>query len=174
MFDPLVTPCPPLSPKSLLSLSLFLSLFLSPACHKMGKGIHVWVDETRPRLQGARLSAWELMRDGVPMHLIADNAAGHLMRTGKVDIVLFGADRVAENGDVANKIGTYKVCLQIVRVKKHKRVRCQWDISCCASASGCCAGERHPCVCGGSHKVSWIRLLGRYALCGLTTYVPCA
>ena len=73
------------------------------------KNVHVWVDETRPRLQGARLSAWELMRYGVPIHLIADNTAGLLMRSGKVDIVLYGADRVALNGDVANKIGTYKL-----------------------------------------------------------------
>jgi methylthioribose-1-phosphate isomerase len=79
------------------------------ACQEQGKQIHVWVDETRPRLQGARLTAWELMRAEVPMHLIADNAAGHLMRTGKVDVVVFGADRVAANGDVANKIGTYKL-----------------------------------------------------------------
>ncbi len=79
------------------------------ACQEQGKQIHVWVDETRPRLQGARLTAWELMRAEVPMHLIADNAAGHLMRTGKVDAVIFGADRVAANGDVANKIGTYKL-----------------------------------------------------------------
>ncbi|MCX6050559.1 MAG: S-methyl-5-thioribose-1-phosphate isomerase [Chloroflexi bacterium] len=79
------------------------------ACQEQGKPIHVWVDETRPRLQGARLTAWELMRAEVPMHLIADNAAGHLMRTGKVDVVIFGADRVAANGDVANKIGTYKL-----------------------------------------------------------------
>lgn len=79
------------------------------ACQEQGKSIHVWVDETRPRLQGARLTAWELMRAEVPMHLIADNAAGHLMRTGKVDVVIFGADRVAANGDVANKIGTYKI-----------------------------------------------------------------
>ncbi|CAI5736836.1 unnamed protein product [Peronospora destructor] len=77
-------------------------------CHAQGKNVHVWVDETRPRLQGARLSAWELMREGVPMHLIADNAAGYLMLAGKVDVVLFGADRVAANGDVVNKIGTYK------------------------------------------------------------------
>jgi methylthioribose-1-phosphate isomerase len=79
------------------------------ACQEQGKNIHVWVDETRPRLQGARLTAWELMRAEVPMHLIADNAAGHLMRTGRVDVVNFGADRVAANGDVANKIGTYKL-----------------------------------------------------------------
>ncbi len=81
------------------------------AAWEQGKKIHVWVDETRPRLQGARLTAWELMRDGIPCTLIADNAAGHLMRTGQVDIVLFGADRVAANGDVANKIGSYKLAV---------------------------------------------------------------
>ncbi|CAH0517397.1 unnamed protein product [Peronospora belbahrii] len=80
-------------------------------CHAQGKNVHVWVDETRPRLQGARLSAWELMREGVPIHLIADNAAGYLMLEGKVDVVLFGADRVAANGDVVNKIGTYKLAV---------------------------------------------------------------
>jgi len=76
-----------------------------------GKKVHVWVDETRPRLQGARLTAWELMRDSIPCTLIADNAAGQLMRTGKVDLVLYGADRVAANGDVANKIGSYKLAV---------------------------------------------------------------
>jgi methylthioribose-1-phosphate isomerase len=81
------------------------------AAHEQGKRIHVWVDETRPRLQGARLTAWELMRDNIPMTLIADNAAGHLMHTGRVDIVLFGADRVAANGDVANKVGSYKLAV---------------------------------------------------------------
>jgi methylthioribose-1-phosphate isomerase len=79
--------------------------------HQQGKRVHVWVDETRPRLQGARLTAWELMRYGIPMTLIADNAAGQLMRTGQVDLVLVGADRVAANGDVANKIGTYKLAV---------------------------------------------------------------
>jgi methylthioribose-1-phosphate isomerase len=62
-------------------------------------------------LQGAKLTAWELMRGGVPMHLICDSASGMLMRQGKVDLFLFGADRVAANGDVANKIGTYKACV---------------------------------------------------------------
>jgi methylthioribose-1-phosphate isomerase len=76
-----------------------------------GKQIHVWVDETRPRLQGARLTAWELMRDDIPCTLIADNAAGQLMRTGRVDVVLYGADRVAANGDVANKVGSYKLAV---------------------------------------------------------------
>jgi methylthioribose-1-phosphate isomerase len=79
--------------------------------HAQGKGVHVWVDETRPRLQGARLTAWELMRAGVPLHLVADSAAGHLMQRGRVDLFVFGADRVAANGDVANKIGTYKNCV---------------------------------------------------------------
>jgi methylthioribose-1-phosphate isomerase len=79
--------------------------------HELGKKIHVWVDETRPRLQGASLTTWELMRDAIPMTLIADNASGHLMRTGQVDIVLVGSDRTAANGDVANKIGTYKLAV---------------------------------------------------------------
>lgn len=79
--------------------------------HEQGKQIHVFVDETRPRLQGARLTAWELQRWGVPYTLIADNAAGHFMRTGQVDIVLVGSDRTAANGDVANKIGTYKLAV---------------------------------------------------------------
>jgi methylthioribose-1-phosphate isomerase len=79
--------------------------------HTQGKRLHVLVDETRPRLQGARLTAWELMRWGVPMTLIADNAAGHYMRIGKVNLVLVGSDRTAANGDVANKIGTYKLAV---------------------------------------------------------------
>jgi methylthioribose-1-phosphate isomerase len=80
-------------------------------CHKTGKNIHVWVDETRPRLQGSKLTCWELSRGGVPHHLMVDSASGILMRRGQVDVVLFGADRVASNGDVANKVGTYKVCV---------------------------------------------------------------
>lgn len=79
--------------------------------HEQGKQIHVLVDETRPRLQGARLTTWELQQLDIPFTLIADNAAGHFMRTGQVDIVFVGADRVAANGDVANKIGTYKLAL---------------------------------------------------------------
>jgi methylthioribose-1-phosphate isomerase len=79
--------------------------------HGQGKRIHVLVDETRPRLQGARLTAWELQQEDIPFTLIVDNAAGHFMRTGRVDIVLVGADRVAANGDVANKIGTYKLAV---------------------------------------------------------------
>lgn len=75
--------------------------------HRDGKRIHVWVDETRPLLQGARLTAWELGRLGIPMTLVVDAAAASLMSSGKVDLVITGADRVAANGDVANKIGTY-------------------------------------------------------------------
>ncbi len=79
------------------------------AAHEQGKRIHVWVDETRPFLQGARLTAWELQQAGIPCTLITDNMAGHFMSRGKVDIVLVGADRIAANGDVANKIGTYSL-----------------------------------------------------------------
>ncbi|WP_044277196.1 MULTISPECIES: S-methyl-5-thioribose-1-phosphate isomerase [Caldilinea] len=96
---------------SLATVGFGTALGVIYACAEQGKRVHVWVDETRPRLQGARLTAWELMRAEIPMHLIADNAAGHLMRTGQVDAVLFGADRVAANGDVANKIGTYKLAV---------------------------------------------------------------
>ena len=96
---------------SLATVDYGTALGVIRAAHEAGKNIHVWVDETRPRLQGARLTAWELMRDEIPMHLIADNAAGLLMWQGKVDVVLFGADRVAANGDVANKIGTYKLAV---------------------------------------------------------------
>ena len=77
------------------------------AAFDAGVRLHVWVDETRPRNQGASLTAWELGQHGVPHDLITDNAGGHLMQHGKVDLVLTGADRVTRNGDVANKIGTY-------------------------------------------------------------------
>jgi methylthioribose-1-phosphate isomerase len=79
--------------------------------HEQGKRVHVLVDETRPRLQGARLTAWELQQYGIPFDLIADGAAGYFMRTGQVQKVFFGADRVAGNGDVANKIGSYMLAL---------------------------------------------------------------
>ncbi|HEY9898504.1 MAG TPA: S-methyl-5-thioribose-1-phosphate isomerase [Pantanalinema sp.] len=75
--------------------------------HEAGKQLHVWVDETRPRLQGARLNAWELSRLGIPFTLITDNMAAHFMQRGRVDLVITGADRIAANGDTANKIGTY-------------------------------------------------------------------
>jgi methylthioribose-1-phosphate isomerase len=79
--------------------------------HLAGRSIHVWVDETRPLLQGARLTAWELQRLGVPFTVIADGAAGSLMARGQVDAVIVGADRIAANGDVANKVGTYSLAV---------------------------------------------------------------
>jgi methylthioribose-1-phosphate isomerase len=76
-----------------------------------GKRIAVIADETRPFLQGARLTAWELSKDEIPVTLITDNMAGHVMKQGKVDVVVVGADRIASNGDTANKIGTYMVAV---------------------------------------------------------------
>jgi S-methyl-5-thioribose-1-phosphate isomerase len=82
---------------------------LSPlfAAKRNNKNIFVYVDETRPRCQGSRLSAWELAQENIPHAVIADNATGHYMKDGKIDLVIVGADRIAANGDVANKIGTY-------------------------------------------------------------------
>jgi translation initiation factor eIF-2B subunit alpha/methylthioribose-1-phosphate isomerase len=73
-----------------------------------GKKPFVWVDETRPRLQGSRLTAWELVQEGIDHKVIADNAAGFLMERGEVDLAIVGADRITKNGDFANKIGTYE------------------------------------------------------------------
>src|SRR5205085_4798225 len=77
----------------------------------LGKRIAVIADETRPFLQGSRLTAWELNKDQIPVTLITDNMAGHFMKQGKVDAVVVGADRIAANGDTANKIGTYMVAV---------------------------------------------------------------
>jgi methylthioribose-1-phosphate isomerase len=82
-----------------------------------GKRVSVIVDETRPFLQGARLTAWELEQDGIPVTLITDNMSGHLMSRGEIDAVIVGADRVAANGDVANKIGTYMIA---VLARRHR------------------------------------------------------
>lgn len=81
------------------------------AAHQVGKKVHVYADETRPFLQGARLTAFELMNDKIPVTLIADNMAGFLMQQGKIDLVIVGADRIAANGDTANKIGTYSLAV---------------------------------------------------------------
>ncbi len=86
------------------------------ACHEravatQGPPIHVWVDETRPYLQGARLTAWECVREGIPATLITDNMAGFFMGQGQIDAIVIGADRVAANGDVANKIGSYSLAV---------------------------------------------------------------
>jgi methylthioribose-1-phosphate isomerase len=86
------------------------------AAVEAGKKIHVYADETRPFLQGSRLTAWELMKDGIPTTVISDNMAGAMMKQGKIDAIVVGADRIAANGDVANKIGTYTVA---VLAKEH-------------------------------------------------------
>ncbi|MBI2830458.1 MAG: S-methyl-5-thioribose-1-phosphate isomerase, partial [Chloroflexi bacterium] len=79
--------------------------------HEQGKKVKVYADETRPLLQGARLTVWELQKAGIPVTLITDNMAGYFMSQGKIDCVIVGADRIAANGDTANKIGTYSVAV---------------------------------------------------------------
>jgi methylthioribose-1-phosphate isomerase len=91
------------------------ALGIVQAAHHAERPLQVWVDETRPWLQGARLTAWELAQAGVPHSIIVDGAAGHLMARGEVDVVLVGADRVAVNGDTANKIGTYTLAVLAAR-----------------------------------------------------------
>ena len=86
------------------------------AAIEQGKKIHVYADETRPFLQGARLTAWELVKDGIPTTVISDNMSGAIMKQGKIGAIVVGADRIAANGDVANKIGTYTVA---VLAKEH-------------------------------------------------------
>jgi methylthioribose-1-phosphate isomerase len=81
------------------------------AAREDGKNIDVFADETRPFLQGARLTVWELQQDGIPTTLITDNMAGHFMKSGRIGCVVVGADRIAANGDVANKVGTYSVAV---------------------------------------------------------------
>jgi len=81
------------------------------SAHDQGKHIHVLVDETRPRLQGSRLTAWELQQYGIPFEIISDNMAGYFLHSGQAQKVFFGADRIAANGDIANKIGTYMLAL---------------------------------------------------------------
>ena len=81
------------------------------AAVEAGKKIDVFADETRPFLQGSRLTVWELQQDGIPATLITDNMAGHFLKSGRIGCVVVGADRIAANGDVANKIGTYSVAV---------------------------------------------------------------
>jgi methylthioribose-1-phosphate isomerase len=95
--------------------------------HEAGRRVHVFVDETRPVLQGARLTAWELEQAGVPCTLIADGVAASLMRAARIDVVFVGADRIASNGDFANKIGTYGVAV----LARHHDV----PLYCCAPSS---------------------------------------
>jgi methylthioribose-1-phosphate isomerase len=81
------------------------------SAHRAGKRLHVFVDETRPFLQGSRLTAWELQQEGIPYTVISDNRSGHLMARGEIDLAIVGADRIAACGDVANKVGTYTVAV---------------------------------------------------------------
>lgn len=87
------------------------ALGVARAAVEEGKDIHVYIDETRPLLQGARLTAFEMVRAGIPATLITDNCAGYLMKQGKIDLIVVGADRIAGNGDAANKIGTYSLAV---------------------------------------------------------------
>lgn len=96
---------------SLATVDYGTALGIIRIAHEEGKQIHAYLDETRPRLQGARLSAWELKQLGIPHTVIVDGASGHLMRTVGIDLCVVGCDRVAANGDTANKIGTYNLAL---------------------------------------------------------------
>jgi len=100
---------------SLAVPGLGTALGVIKAAHRAGLGVSVYADETRPRLQGARLTAWELVQEGIPGTLIADGVAATLLRDGKIDLVIVGADRIAANGDTANKIGTFGASLAAVR-----------------------------------------------------------
>lgn len=97
------------------------------AAFERDPSIHVLADETRPLLQGARLTAWELEQEGIPFSLITDSMSGHFMASGDVDVVVVGADRVAANGDVANKIGTYMVAVLAARHNIPFYVACPWS-----------------------------------------------
>ncbi len=96
---------------SLATVDYGTALGIIRTAHEQGKKVHVLVDETRPRLQGGRLTAWELQQQGIPFQVIADGASGHFMRRRGVDLCVVGADRVAANGDTANKIGTYNLAV---------------------------------------------------------------
>ncbi len=106
--DSLLTHC---NAGALATVDYGTALGVFRAAHNAGKRIHVYVDETRPVLQGARLTAWEMLKEGIPATLITDNMAGHFMRLGGVQAVFVGADRMCANGDFANKIGTYGVAV---------------------------------------------------------------
>lgn len=112
--DSILTHC---NAGALATASFGTALGVIYAARDQGKKLHVYVDETRPVLQGARLTAWELKKEKIPFTLITDNMAGFLMQQGKIDKIITGADRIAANGDTANKIGTYSVA---VLAKAHR------------------------------------------------------
>src|SRR5207248_7827606 len=103
-----LTPC---NAGALATCGYGTALCVIRAAVEQGKKIHVYADETRPFLQGSRLTAWELMNDGIPTTVISDSMAGAMMKEGKINAIVVGADRIAANGDVANKIGTYSVAV---------------------------------------------------------------
>jgi methylthioribose-1-phosphate isomerase len=106
--DTIITHC---NTGALATVDWGTALGVIRTAHDQGKHIRVLVDETRPRLQGARLTGWELQQYGIPYEIISDNMAGHFLHTGQAQKVIFGADRIAANGDIANKIGTYMLAL---------------------------------------------------------------
>ena len=121
---------------ALASCGYGMALGVIRSAVEQGHAIHVYADETRPFLQGARLTAWELMHDGIPTTVLCDNMAASLMRQGKIQAVIVGADRVAANGDVANKIGTYGVA---ILAKEHGLpfyVACPWSTIDLATPTG--------------------------------------
>jgi methylthioribose-1-phosphate isomerase len=121
---------------ALASCGYGMALGVIRAAVERGRQLHVYADETRPFLQGARLTAWELMHDGIQTTVLCDNMAASLMRQGKIQAVIVGSDRVAANGDVANKIGTYGVA---ILAKEHGipfYVACPWSTIDLATASG--------------------------------------
>jgi methylthioribose-1-phosphate isomerase len=121
---------------ALASCGYGMALGVIRSAVERGHQLHVYADETRPYLQGARLTAWEMMHDGIPTTVLCDNMAASLMRQGKIQAVIVGSDRVAANGDVANKIGTYGVA---ILAKEHGipfYVACPWSTIDMATASG--------------------------------------
>ena len=121
---------------ALASCGYGMALGVIRAAVERGHQLHVYADETRPFLQGARLTAWEMMHDGIPTTVLCDNMAASLMRQGKIQAVIVGSDRVAANGDVANKIGTYGVA---ILAKEHGipfYVACPWSTIDLATPNG--------------------------------------
>ncbi|MGQ9731199.1 MAG: S-methyl-5-thioribose-1-phosphate isomerase [Candidatus Zipacnadales bacterium] len=130
------------------------------ACEQ-GKRVHVWVDETRPLLQGARLTAWELKQEGIPCTVITDNMAGYLMLQGKVDCVVVGADRIAANGDVANKIGTYSIAV----LSHHHGIPFYVAAPFSTVDLGLPSGYDIPIEQRDKREVSWVAGLARESIC---------
>ncbi|PKL26399.1 MAG: S-methyl-5-thioribose-1-phosphate isomerase [Spirochaetae bacterium HGW-Spirochaetae-3] len=152
---------------SLAVPGLGTALGMVRAAHRSGKGISVFADETRPRLQGARLTAWELMEEGIPVTLIADNVAATLIRDGRIDLVVVGADRIAANGDSANKIGTFM--LSVVA----KRYGVPFYVAAPVSTIdfGCPGGEAIVIEERGSEEVTYIEGV-QVAPSGVRVYNP--